>query len=159
MIVGQLDKQVVIDAVQSAIAHHGNTRGELIPILSEVNRALGYIPRDAFDEISRLMRIPKSQLLSVASFYQMLSTRPLGKHVIRFCESAPCHVAGGREVWQAIRNTLNLKPGETSQDGQWTLLTTSCLGLCAVGPVMMVDDDVHGNLQPDQITDILAHYQ
>ena len=159
MVVGQLEKQVVVEAVQSAIAHHGSTRDALIPILSEVNRSLGYIPREAFDEISRLMRVPTSQLMSVASFYQMLSTRPLGKHVIRFCDSAPCHVVGGREVRQALHGALNLKPGETSQDGQWTLLNTSCLGLCGVGPVMMVDDDVYGNLQPDQIAEILAHYQ
>jgi len=159
MVVGKIDEQTVVDAVQSAVVHHGTAREELIPILSEVNRSLGYLPREAFDEISRLLRVPKSQILSVASFYQMLSTHPLGKHVIRFCESAPCHVAGGRQVWQAIQQELSLKSGETSQDGQWTLLTTSCLGLCGVGPVMMVDDDVYGNIQPGQIAEILARYQ
>jgi NADH:ubiquinone oxidoreductase subunit E len=111
------------------------------------------------DEISRQLRVPKSQLFSVASFYQMLSTRPLGKHVIHFCESAPCHVAGGRQVWQALQQAVNLKPGETSQDGQWSLLTTSCLGVCGVGPVMTVDEDIYGNLTPGQIKEILARYQ
>jgi NADH:ubiquinone oxidoreductase subunit E len=158
MVVDQLDEQAVINAVQKAVAAHGTNRDELIPILSDVNCALGYLPRESFDEISRLMRVPKSKLFSVASFYKMLSTQPLGKHVIRFCESAPCHVAGGRQVWQAIKSALNLRPGETSPDGQWSLLTTSCLGLCGVGPVMMVDDDVYGNIQSDQIAHILAKY-
>ncbi|HEX7433232.1 MAG TPA: NADH-quinone oxidoreductase subunit NuoE [Anaerolineaceae bacterium] len=159
MTVGKLDGQAVLEAVQNAIVAHGAAKEELIPILSDVNRSLGYIPREAMDEISRQLRVPKSQLFSVASFYQMLSTRPLGKHVIHFCESAPCHVAGGRQVLQALQQAVNLKPGETSQDGQWSLLTTSCLGVCGVGPVMTVDEDIYGNITPGQIKEILARYQ
>jgi NADH-quinone oxidoreductase subunit E len=159
MTVGKLDGQAVLEAVQNAIVAHGAAKEELIPILSDVNRSLGYIPREAMDEISRQLRVPKSQLFSVASFYQMLSTRPLGKHVIHFCESAPCHVAGGRQVLQALQQAVNLKPGETSQDGQWSLLTTSCLGVCGVGPVMTVDEDIYGNVTPGQIKEILARYQ
>jgi NADH-quinone oxidoreductase subunit E len=159
MTVGKLDGQAVLEAVQNAIIAHGAAKEELIPILSDVNRSLGYIPREAMDEISRQLRVPKSQLFSVASFYQMLSTRPLGKHVIHFCESAPCHVAGGRQVLQALQQAVNLKPGETSQDGQWSLLTTSCLGVCGVGPVMTVDEDIYGNITPGQIKEILARYQ
>ncbi len=79
---------------------------ELIPILNEVNREIGYLPSEALDEISRFLQVPKSHLFSVASFYRMLSTKPRGKHVIKFCESAPCHVAGGREVWEAVKDTL-----------------------------------------------------
>ena len=159
MTVGKLDGQAVLEAAQNAIIAHGAAKEELIPILSDVNRSLGYIPREAMDEISRQLRVPKSQLFSVASFYQMLSTRPLGKHVIHFCESAPCHVAGGRQVLQALQQAVNLKPGETSQDGQWSLLTTSCLGVCGVGPVMTVDEDIYGNITPGQIKEILARYQ
>ncbi|HEY9087589.1 MAG TPA: NADH-quinone oxidoreductase subunit NuoE [Anaerolineaceae bacterium] len=158
MDVEMLEGQKVIEAVQRAVDHHGVKREELIPILSDVNRALGYIPRAAFEELSRLMKVPTSQLFSVASFYQMLSTRPVGQHVIRFCESAPCHVVGGRQVWQAVQDALNLRDGETSQDGKWTLTTVSCLGICGVGPVMMIDDDVYGNLKPSQIPEILARY-
>ena len=158
-VVGKLDGQAILEAVQNAIVAHGAAKEELIPILSDVNRSLGYIPREAMDEISRQLRVPKSQLFSVATFYQMLSTHPHGKHVIHFCESAPCHVAGGRQVWQALQQAVNLKPGETSQDGQWTLLTTSCLGVCGVGPVMTVDEDIYGNIVPGQIKEILSHYQ
>jgi NADH:ubiquinone oxidoreductase subunit E len=151
--------QDVLSAVQQAVERHGATQDELIPILNDVNREVGYLPAEALEEISRLLRVPKSRLFSVASFYQMLSTKPRGKHVIKFCESAPCHVVGGREVWQHLQEALNLKSGETSADGKWTLETTSCLGLCAVGPVIMIDDDVYGNLTPDQIDGILARYQ
>ena len=158
MTVEKLDGQAVLDAVQIAVEHHGASREELIPILSEVNRALGYLPVDALAEISAKLRVPRSQIFSVASFYQMLSTTPRGKHVIQFCESAPCHVAGGQQVWQSLQDELKLAPGETSPDGNWTLITTSCLGVCAVGPVFMIDEDVIGNVTPEQIPEILARY-
>lgn len=146
-------------SVRQVIEHHGASREELIPILNDINQALGYLPAEALDEVSTALRMPKSQLFSVASFYRMLSTKPRGRHVIQFCESAPCHVAGGRQLWQAIQRHLNLNGGETSPDGKWTLLTVSCLGVCGVGPVMMVDDDIYGNITPDQLPDILGKYK
>lgn len=159
MIVETKDRQAVIEAVKAAIDIHGPKREELIPILNDVNRRLGYIPAEAFEEISRILRVPTAQLFSVASFYEMLSTKPVGQHIIRFCESAPCHVVGGRQVWQKIQDELHLDEGQTSPDGKWTLKTVSCLGICGVGPVMLVDDDVYGNLTPDRIPEILARYQ
>jgi NADH-quinone oxidoreductase subunit E len=159
MTVEKLDGQAVLDAVHIAIEHHGASREELIPILSEVNRALGYLPVDALTEISAKLRVPRSQIYSVASFYQMLSTKPRGKHIIQFCESAPCHVAGGQQVWQSLQDELKLGPGETSPDGNWTLITTSCLGVCAVGPVFLIDDDIIGNVTPEQVPEILARYR
>lgn len=158
MTVATLDGQVVLEAVKKAVEEHGATIDELIPILTDVNRALGYLPAQALDEISRRLRVPKSQLFSVSSFYRMLSTKPRGKHVIQFCESAPCHVVGGRQVWQSLLDNLDLEPGETSPDGKWTLVTTSCLGVCGVGPVFIVDDDIYGNVAPEQVAEILARY-
>lgn len=158
--------QDLSQVVQHAIEKHGATREGLIPILSEINRAFGYIPAPAFEEVQRQLNVPgnqlyvsKSQLFALASFYHMLSTEPLGEHVIRFCESAPCHVVGGREVFRAVMDALQIKPGETTPDGQWSLITTSCLGACGVGPVMLVDEDIYGNISPDQVPAILAKYQ
>ena len=152
--------------VQAAIEQHGAQRDALIPILSEINRALGYIPAEAFQEVRRQLRaapeqvnVSKGQLFGLASFYDMLSTKPRGRHVIKFCENAPCHVVGAKAVWDSLRDTLNLKNGETTPDKKWTLVTTSCLGLCSVGPVVLIDDDLYGNISPDQIDDILARYE
>ncbi len=149
----------VLSAVSAAVAHHGATREALIPVLSEVNRALGYLPQDALAAVSAALHTPASQVTSVATFYSMLTTKPRGRHVIQFCENAPCHVVGGREVWRALQEALQLQPGETSADDKWTLVTTSCLGLCSVGPVVVVDDDVHGNVEPRQVRAILARYE
>jgi len=155
----QNGKAAILEAVHTAVNRHGVTRDEIVPILTDVNRAIGYLPAEALDEISRLMHVPKSLLFSVATFYQMLSTKKLGKHVVQFCESAPCHVTGGRQVFQALQDALNLEPGETTPDGKWTLATVSCLGLCGVGPVMVVDSDIYGNLTPGQIPEILSRYE
>jgi len=152
------DGKVILDAVQAAVDRYGASQDELIPILNDVNREIGYLPGEALDELSRLLKVPKSQLFSVASFYRLLSTKPRGKHVLQFCESAPCHVAGGREVWLAIKEALKINENETTPDGKWTLITTSCLGVCGVGPVMMIDDDVIGNVDPKQVPEILARY-
>jgi NADH:ubiquinone oxidoreductase subunit E len=151
--------------VQEAIEKHGAKRDALIPILSEVNRAVGYIPAEAFQEVCKQLQneeqvyVSKSQLFGLASFYAMLSTKPRGRHVIKFCENAPCHVVGGKAVWDTLCETLNLQNGETTPDKKWTLITTSCLGLCSVGPVVLVDDDLYGNVSPGQIDEILARYE
>jgi NADH:ubiquinone oxidoreductase subunit E len=152
------DQETVVAAVKKAVDSHGAVVEELIPILNDVNRDLGYLPAAALNEISHLLHVPKSQLFSVASFYRMLSTKPRGRHVIQFCESAPCHVVGGREVWEALMDALQLNEDDTSEDGKWTLVTVSCLGVCSVGPVVVVDDDIYGNVKPGDIPGILARY-
>ncbi len=108
--------------------------------------------------VSQRLRVPRSQIFSVATFYRMIATKPRGAHVVQFCESAPCHVAGGRQVWEALAGELKLGAGESSPDGKWSLITTSCLGVCGVGPVVLVDEDVYGNVTPEQIPGILARY-
>ena len=152
--------------VQEAIEKHGARRDALIPILSEINHVLGYIPAEAFREVRKQLQSPEdqvfvseSQLYGLASFYDMLSTKPRGRHVIKFCENAPCHVVGGKAVWDTLRETLQLKNGETTPDKKWTLVTTSCLGLCSVGPVVLIDDDLYGNVSPDQIDELLEGYE
>jgi NADH:ubiquinone oxidoreductase subunit E len=151
--------QDIRNMVRTLVQNHGDEKAELIPILHEINRELGYISDEAIKELSKRMNLPSSHIYSVATFYRMLSTEPRGRHVIQFCESAPCHVAGGRLVWQKLQRELGLEKGETSQDDKWTLLTTSCLGLCGVGPVMVIDNDIYGNVTPEQVPGILKNYE
>ena len=158
-------EQDIHSVVNAAIAEHGASREALIPILSQINREFGFIPEEAVGEIKQQLmaspehvKLSEGQIFSIASFYHMLSTKKLGRHVVRFCESAPCHVMGGRELIRAIKDNLKLKPGETSSDNKWTLITTSCLGVCGVGPVLLVDDDIYGNVRLHQLPEIFAKY-
>lgn len=162
----QVQESKIQSVVDSAIEKHGSSREALIPILSQINREFGFIPAGAFKEIRRQIHLPEnqvfvseSQLFSLASFYHMLSTEPVGRHVVRFCESAPCHVEGGRELFQALKENLGLEPGETSADNKWTFMTTSCLGVCAVGPVILVDEEIYGNVKPEHLPEILNRYE
>jgi NADH:ubiquinone oxidoreductase subunit E len=154
------------EVVQHAIEKHGKTPDALIPILSEVNHVLGYIPAEAMREVKKQVHnsaeglfVAESQLYGIASFYDMLSTQPRGRHVIKFCENAPCHVVGGKAIWETLRENLGLENGETTPDNKWTLVTTSCIGLCSVGPVLLVDDDMYGNVTTDQVPEILGRYE
>ena len=151
-------KRDVRKLVRSLIDEYGAEKAELIPILHAINSALGYISDEAIQELSEQMTIPSSHIYSVATFYRMLSTEPRGRHVIQFCESAPCHVAGGRLVWQKLQQELKLDKGETSEDEKWTLLTTSCLGVCGIGPVIIIDNDIYGNVTPEKVPVILSNY-
>jgi len=163
----QAAQEVTIETiVDHAIQKHGSEHDAFIPILLEVNKAMGYIPVASLAEIRRRLHtaedgvfVNEGRLFSLASFYHMLSTKPRGRHVVVFCESAPCHVVGGRQVWNALQDNLKLKAGQTSSDGKWSLVTTSCLGACGVGPVVVIDDEMYGNVTPEQLPEILAKYE
>jgi NADH-quinone oxidoreductase subunit E len=154
------EKGITVEqAVKDAFEIYGEKTEELVPILLKVNTEFGFLPDEALKAISEKLRIPQSQLNSVATFYKMLFTKEMGRHVVKFCESAPCHVAGGRQLWNYLKDELKLQPGETSPDGKWTLITVSCLGLCSAGPVMIVDEDVYGNLTAESLPSIFARYK
>ena len=156
----------IVSVVHAAIEKHGKNRDAMIPVLSEINQVFGYVPGEAIREVrkqlhdpARQVHIAESQLYALTSFYSMLSTKPRGRHVIKFCENAPCHIVGGKAIWDGLREKLSLNNGETTPDNKWTLVTTSCLGLCSVGPVLLIDDDMYGNVTPEQISEILEHYE
>ncbi len=159
MVVETKQGQNVHKIVRTIIEQHGYEKSELIPILHDLDGKFGYISDEAIQELSDRMQIPSSHIYSVATFYRMLSTDRRGRHVIQFCESAPCHVVGGGMVFQKLQEELGLKKGETSEDEKWTLLTTSCLGVCGVGPVLIIDNDIYGNVTPDQVPEILSLYK
>ena len=148
-----------IFGVQKIVKRIGATRADLISVLQAVTNEFGFISQTAMEELSGLMNLPTKEIYSVATFYRMLSTQPRGRHVVQFCESAPCHVVGGREVIATLKKVLALEPGQTSPDKKWTLLATSCLGVCGMGPVILIDTDMYGNVTPEQVKELLSRYE
>lgn len=149
----------ILTVTDKIVDAHGADQEALVEILREVNDESGHLTRAHLEHIAERVGLPLSKVYSVASFYSLISLEPLGRHVIRFCEDAPCHVAGGKEVWEALEYELGIPFGETTLDGQWSLLATSCIGACAVGPVMTVDGDIYGNLTPAKVREIIARYR
>jgi NADH:ubiquinone oxidoreductase subunit E len=161
-----IEEKALAGIVEAAVQKHGSHADAFIPILLEINHEYGYIPAEAIRLTRETLHQPKEHVLvskgrlyGLASFYHMLSMEKTGRHVVQFCESAPCHVQGGRELWKAIQQELDLKAGETDPAGRFTLKTVSCLGICGVGPVLLVDDDFYGNVTPEQLADIFARYE
>ena len=146
----------VVAATDRVIQKLGADREALVEILRELSAEHGYLTTAHLEHIARQLRLPLSDVYGVASFYSLISLKPLGRHVIHFCQDAPCHVVGGKEIWDTLEQELGIPFGETTLDGEWSLLPTSCIGACAVGPVMMLDDDIYGNLTPQKVREIIA---
>jgi len=115
----------------------------------------GYIPLEAAEMLSELMDKPTSRINEVLTFYTMLSTKQRGKYIIRVCKSLPCHVANGEKVIEQLKKRLNIDFGKTTEDGLFTLEQSSCLGLCGVSPVMLINSEAYGNLTPEKVNKII----
>lgn len=145
--------------VEAVVLRHREKPGALLGILKEVQDILGYLPEAALQKVAHGLDLPLSQVYGTSTFYTLFHTRPRGKHIIRFCESAPCHVQGAREVLEAIERELGIAAGEDTPDGNWSVELVSCIGVCGVAPAIMIDDRVYGNLTPAAIPAILASYR
>ena len=144
--------------VSELVARRGNARQNLLQILHDLQDQTPdhSLHQDSLAELAKIMHIPVADIVGTASFYSMFSFRPRGRHIIRLCDSPPCYVLGEENVLQALETQLGIGIGETTPDGRFTLETTSCLGTCGVAPVMMVDEEVYGNLIAAKVAEILA---
>ena len=118
----------------------------LIPILEDVQNKFGYIPEDAVQIISKRINRPISEIYGVATFYKSFSLTPRGKHLITVCVGTACHVRGGSKIVEALSRELKIDPGETTKDLNYSLEAVNCLGCCAIGPVIVVDDEYYGEM-------------
>ncbi|MBC7221547.1 NAD(P)H-dependent oxidoreductase subunit E [Candidatus Bipolaricaulota bacterium] len=114
-----------------------------------------YLTQEDLKLAAEYLGLPLSRVRDAVSFYTMFSLKPRGRHIIRVCESPNCHLAGAWSVVEELKKTLGIEVGQTTPDGLFTLELTSCLGACGVAPVMMVDDEVFGNLTPERVREIL----
>jgi NADH-quinone oxidoreductase subunit E len=131
------------------ISAHGGHKGALIPVLQEVQAALGYLSPATMAAIAAGVAIPLSQVYGVVTFYTQFRLKPIGRHLIRVCHGTACHVAGVEKVGQALTSELHAVDGETTTDGKFTLESVACLGCCSLAPVMMIDNETFGRLTPD----------
>ena len=136
---------------------YGKSPDGLLAILHDLQDAneRHYLPQADLKKAAEYLRLPLSFVHGVATFYSMFSLKPRGKHIIRICQSPPCHLMGSTSVSRELMNTLGIGFGETTADGLFTLEMSSCLGVCGVAPAMMIDDEVHGNLVPERLRAII----
>lgn len=133
--------------------------GELIPLLQSAQDHFGYIPRRAITYISEVTTIPESTIYGVITFYSQFRLQPMGKYVVRICAGTACHVSNAKMLIDTTQDELGIEVGGTSEDGLFTLFTVACLGCCSLAPVIMVNDETHGNLTPAATRKILRTYR
>ncbi len=134
-------------------------KGNLIQILQEIQRAEGYIAEKAVDSISRHLRISRSEIFGVASFYSQFKFNPPGRHSIKMCLGTACHVQGGDFLLNALKAEIGISPNETTEDGRFDLERVACLGCCALAPVVMIDDVIFSNMSVIKLKETLAKYE
>lgn len=134
----------------------GDKKGVTIAVLQRVQEELGYLPREAIDEISRTLRISASEIYGVITFYAQFRTAPRGRHVVRVCRGTACHVRGGGAVLDQVKRELGIEENESTEDMEYTLETVACIGACALAPAMVIDEDTFGQVTPGKASDIFT---
>lgn len=139
--------------------HYEDPRAASIEALKIVQKSHGWVPDGAIGAIAELLGIPASDVEGVATFYSQIYRQPVGRHIIRYCDSVVCYITGFKSIVDELEKQLGIKPGQTTVDGRFTLLPTCCLGNCDKGPTMMIDDDTHSHLKVSELAAILEQYQ
>lgn len=133
--------------------------GSLMQVLHKAQETFGYLPIEVQKFISSELDVPLAEVYGVATFYTQFAIEPKGKHKIGVCLGTACYVKGAQLIMDKLAKELDIKVGETTPDNLFTFEATRCLGCCGLAPVMMIDQDVYGKLEPKKIPEILAKYK
>jgi NADH-quinone oxidoreductase subunit E len=154
--VNNLTKKEVQDKLKGIFSRYHGDRQQLIPIHQEAQAEFRYLPAEAMREIGRFLRIPESTIYGVSTFYAQFKLTPLGRRIVKICRGTACHVRGGAKILEETEKILGIKAGETTEDLEYTLETIACFGSCALAPVMVIDDVVHGRVTPSDVKRIIT---
>jgi NADH-quinone oxidoreductase subunit E len=147
-----------IKEIEAAAGHYPMKRAAGIDALKIIQKHRGWISDDVLSQVADVLEMSATDLDAVATFYNFIFRRPVGRHVILVCNSVSCWIMGYDTIVNYLKNRLGIELGETTGDGRFTLLPKVCLGACDRAPVMMVDDRLYGDLDAEKIDKILASY-
>ncbi len=147
------------ESIDHIIERHQAEPSALIQILLEIQSERHWLPEEALVRVSERLDVPMSRIMHIATFYKAFSLVPKGRHEIHVCMGTACHVRGAERVLDSVEEVTGLKPGETDLDLKFSLETVNCLGCCALGPVMVVDQKTHGKLSPGPTVEVLKNYE
>ncbi len=143
------------EVINRVIRKHRKKRGALIAILEEIQKKYGYLPEEILRQVSEKSGYPMVDIYGVATFYKLFRLKPRGKHLITVCRGTACHVRGAPRVVTEFENQLGIEDGETTTDGMFTLETVACLGACALGPIVVIDNHYFSKVTPKKVKSIL----
>ena len=145
--------------IRQVLRNFAKKRGNLIPILQEVQGKLGYLPREAMLEVAEFLGIPSIDVYEVVTFYNQFRLNPPGRHSVRVCLGTACHMKGGYITLDAWKRRLSIGSGETTPDREFDLDTVACVGCCTLAPVTVVDDKPEGKVEPTKVDGILLAFE
>ena len=145
-------------AIEHEMHHYEDPRAASIEALKIVQKQRGWVPDGAIHAIAEVLGIPASDVEGVATFYSQIFRQPVGRHIIRVCDSMTCFIGGHESVLGAIQQQLGIAPGQTTADKRFTLLPVCCLGNCDKAPALMIDDDTFGNVSAAAVGQLLEAY-
>ena len=145
--------------VDEAIKHFKGMPGALIPCLHRVQGILGYLPYDIQRRVAIGLNLSASEVLGVVSFYSFYSIKPRGRWIVKVCLGTACYVKGGNKIDAKVKQGLRLEEGETTEDRRFSFEVVRCLGACGKAPVVVVNQDTHGLVDPDRVMEMLNKYE
>ena len=137
----------------------GKGRQDLVILLAETQNKFGYLSDELLTNMAKALGLSVSDIYGVATFYSFLSTKPLGRNVIRICKSLPCFLKNYQTIIESVEREIGIKPGETTPDGKFSFQLTNCIGACDEAPAMMINNEVYTDLTPNKISQILRSYK
>jgi len=143
------------EQLDDILSQYNGESGDLIPVLQEVQELFGYLPGEAMQGIAKFLRLPESNVFGVATFYAQFKFTPTGKRIVKVCRGTACHVRGGERILSEVEKQLGIKPGETTDDLEYSLETIACFGSCALAPVVVIDKIVYGRVTIKKAAEIL----
>jgi NADH:ubiquinone oxidoreductase subunit E len=150
------DQRAIIDEILDT---NRNALGATMVVLNEIQSRIGFISAPVQAYVAQRLRVPMSQINGVVSFYSFFSTRPQGKHTLKFCMGTACYVAGTPQLIEKAKQSLGVDVGETTKDGQISLEVCRCVGACSQAPVLIVDEDMKGRVRPNKLPPIIRKIQ
>ena len=145
----------IIPVVEQILDHYGAQRQNLIPILQDVQDEMGYVPEEAIRLVALRLSLSENDIFGVATFYSQFRLTPPGRHCLKLCEGTACHVRGAGQMMDTVSRKLNIAPGETTPDREFSLERVMCLGSCALAPAVVVDDTVYGRMTQKRLEKLL----
>ena len=136
-----------------------NDKENLIMMLQEIQRRYNYLPTPTLTYLSTSIGVPLSQIYGVATFYSTFSLKPRGRNIISICLGTACHVRGGEKIREKLEESLNIEDGETTEDMRFTLESVRCIGCCSLGPVVKINEDMHGRISYTEVDKVIAKYE
>ncbi len=137
------------------LSQYDRGSGNLIPILQEAQERFGYLPEGVMSGIAKFLRLPESNVFGVATFYAQFKLTPTGKRIVKVCRGTACHVREGARILSEVEKQLGIKPGETTDDLEYSLETIACFGSCALAPVIVIDKTVYGRMTAKKVAEVL----